>query len=99
MNIRMIRRAQLFIIVESKLDLVRIGVRSYQNEQNYLFKIDIIPREAKPLSESVWLFYYEKGIYRLLDSWVSFGAGSLHPVFSCKIIYIFSASRYIYNYL
>ena len=38
MIIRMIRRAQLFIIVESKLDLVKIGVRSYQNEQNYLFK-------------------------------------------------------------
>ena len=65
----------------------------------YLFKIDIMLNKAKPLSESVWLFYYEKEIYRLRDSRVSFRASDLHPVLGCEIIHIFSASRYVYNYL
>jgi hypothetical protein len=51
--------------------------------------MDILLKETKPLSESVWLFYYEKGIYRLLDSRVSFRAGNLHPVLGYEIIYIF----------
>lgn len=59
----------------------------------YLYKIDNTFNQAKPLSESVWIFYHhEKEIYRLRDSRLSFRAGGLHPVLSCEIIYIFSAS-------